>query len=106
VRAPANCRLIGRWRIVQSDIWDRVHLDLFGPATLTITAQDGESPLAPWRPVSKSNTPATRSVSAGPDSGEEAKSKTREPPNSSKTARSRSNSPTTMAMKPSSRRNG
>jgi hypothetical protein len=42
VRAPANCRLIGRWRIVQTDIRDRVHLDLFGPATLTITAQDGD----------------------------------------------------------------
>jgi hypothetical protein len=42
VRAPANCRLIGRGRIVQSDIWDHVHLDLFGPATLTITTQDGD----------------------------------------------------------------
>jgi hypothetical protein len=42
VRAPANCRLIGRWRIVESDIWDRAHLDLSGPATLTITAQGGD----------------------------------------------------------------
>jgi hypothetical protein len=23
VKAPANCRLIGRWRIVEADIWDR-----------------------------------------------------------------------------------
>jgi hypothetical protein len=42
VRAQANCRLIGRWRIVESDIWDRAHLDLSGPATLTITAQGGD----------------------------------------------------------------
>ena len=34
MKAPANCRLIGRWRIVESDLW--------GPATLTITARGGE----------------------------------------------------------------
>jgi hypothetical protein len=42
VKAPANCRLIGRWRIVEADIWDHDYLDLCGPATLTITAQGGE----------------------------------------------------------------
>ena len=42
MKAPANCRLIGRWRIVESDLWDRAHLDLSGPATLIITAQGGE----------------------------------------------------------------
>ena len=30
VKAPANCRLIGRWRIVEADLWDRAHLDLCG----------------------------------------------------------------------------
>ena len=35
--APANCALVGRWRIVEADIWDRDHLDLCGPATITIT---------------------------------------------------------------------
>jgi hypothetical protein len=30
LKAPANCRLIGRWRIVESDLWDRAHLDLSG----------------------------------------------------------------------------
>jgi hypothetical protein len=34
--APANCQLIGCWRIVEADIWDRDHLDLCGPATITI----------------------------------------------------------------------
>ena len=42
VKAPANCRLIGRWRIFEADIWDRAYLDLSGPATLTITAQGAE----------------------------------------------------------------
>ena len=35
--APANCRFVGRWRIIEADIWDRDHLDLCGPATITIT---------------------------------------------------------------------
>jgi hypothetical protein len=35
--APANCQLVGRWRIVAADIWDRDHLDFCGPATITIT---------------------------------------------------------------------
>src|ERR1700722_18747207 len=35
--APANCQLVGRWRIVEADIWDHAHLDLCGPATITIT---------------------------------------------------------------------
>jgi hypothetical protein len=40
--AAANCRLLGRWRIVEADLWDRAYLDLCGPAALTITAQGGE----------------------------------------------------------------
>ncbi len=35
--APAGCTLAGRWRIVEADIRDRDHLDLCGPATITIT---------------------------------------------------------------------
>ena len=42
MKAPANCRLIGRWRIVEADIWDRAYLNLCGPATITITEQGGE----------------------------------------------------------------
>ena len=30
--APADCRLIGRWRIVRADLWDEDYLDLVGPA--------------------------------------------------------------------------
>jgi hypothetical protein len=39
VSVPANCQLIGRWRIVEADIWDRDHLELCGPAMMTITDQ-------------------------------------------------------------------
>ncbi|MEJ2459292.1 MAG: hypothetical protein P8Y58_14570 [Novosphingobium sp.] len=34
----ATCALIGRWRIVDADIWDRDYLDFSGPATMTIGA--------------------------------------------------------------------
>ena len=30
--ASANCQLLGRWRIVEADLWDRDFLDLCGPA--------------------------------------------------------------------------
>ena len=33
-----NCKIIGRWRIVEADIWDRQYLDLCGPATIIIQA--------------------------------------------------------------------
>lgn len=35
---PAGCQLIGRWRIVEADIWDCAYLDLDGPAMITIGA--------------------------------------------------------------------
>jgi hypothetical protein len=35
--AAAKCKLIGRWRILEADIWDRDYLDLCGPATMTIS---------------------------------------------------------------------
>jgi hypothetical protein len=38
VSAPADCQLLGRWRIVEADIWDHDYLDLCGPATITISA--------------------------------------------------------------------
>lgn len=30
--------LVGRWRIVRADLWDRDHLDLCGPAMIVIKA--------------------------------------------------------------------
>jgi hypothetical protein len=40
-----GCQLVGRWRIVEADIWDRNYLDLVGPATMTIGA-DGHGEIA------------------------------------------------------------
>jgi hypothetical protein len=42
---PADCQLIGRWRIVEADLWDRDHLDLVGPAFIAIGA-DGHGEIA------------------------------------------------------------
>ena len=40
-----NCKLIGRWRIFEADIWDRDYLDLDGPAMMTI-GDDGRGEIA------------------------------------------------------------
>jgi hypothetical protein len=43
--APLDCRLVGRWRIVEADLWDRAHLDLVEPAMMIIGA-DGHGEIA------------------------------------------------------------
>ena len=43
--APMDCQLIGRWRIVEADIWDRDYLDLVEPAMMIIEA-DGYGEIA------------------------------------------------------------
>jgi len=40
-----DCRVIGRWRIVAADIWERGYLDLCGPPLLDIRA-DGHGEIA------------------------------------------------------------
>ena len=40
-----NCRLIGQWRIVEADLWERDHLDLGGPAEISIQP-DGHGHIA------------------------------------------------------------
>lgn len=36
VSAVAECEVVGRWRIVGSDVWDRAYLDLVDPAFISI----------------------------------------------------------------------
>ena len=43
--APMGCKLVGRWRIIKADIWDRDYLDLCGPAAIVIGA-DGRGEIA------------------------------------------------------------
>jgi hypothetical protein len=64
--APAGCKLVGRWRIVEADIWDRAYLDLCGPANIVIGA-DGRSEIAfgTMQATSTSNTARPRSPSPG-----------------------------------------
>jgi hypothetical protein len=38
--SATNCQLIGRWRIVEADQWDRDYLNLVEPAYITI-GKDG-----------------------------------------------------------------
>ena len=109
MRAPANCRLIGRWRIVEADIWDRGYLDLCGPATITITDANGRGEIAfgaLQAGLDIEYSRAIRSASPGKASTKWTKSRATDPPNCSTTALSRSNSPTTTATKPSSKPNG
>ena len=32
----ADCQLIGRWRIIEADLWDRGYLDLVEPAYIAV----------------------------------------------------------------------
>ncbi len=43
--APAGCELMGRWRIVEADLWDRDYLNLVEPAFATL-AEDGRGEFA------------------------------------------------------------
>lgn len=43
--APMACRLIGEWRIVEADLWQRDHLDMVEPAKLVIR-DDGYGEIA------------------------------------------------------------
>jgi len=45
VTGPDACEIIGRWRIVDADLWDRDYLDLVEPAYLKI-GNDGRAEFA------------------------------------------------------------
>jgi hypothetical protein len=42
---PAECQIIGRWRILEADQWDRDYLDLIDPAFISFDT-DGHGELA------------------------------------------------------------
>lgn len=44
-RPSPPCHLIGKWRIIKADIWERDHLDLCGPATIII-GKDGHGEIS------------------------------------------------------------
>jgi len=45
LNAAAGCELLGRWRIVEADLWDRDYLDLVEPAYMTF-AKNGRGEFA------------------------------------------------------------
>ena len=107
MRAPMNCKLVGLWRIVEADIWDRQHLDLSGRRRSSFERTGAaKSPSARCKPASTSNTAGIRSDSPGKASTKWMKSPATDQPNCSMTARSRSNSPITTATKPFSKPHG
>lgn len=40
MNVPAHCELLGRWRIVEADLWGRDYLDLIAPAAIVIDADN------------------------------------------------------------------
>lgn len=42
---PTNCKVLGRWRIFASDVWDEGYLDMVRPASIVIGG-DGHGELA------------------------------------------------------------
>ena len=45
MNAAAGCELLGRWRIVEADLWDHGYLDLVEPAYMTF-AKNGRDEFA------------------------------------------------------------
>ena len=45
MNAAAGCELLGRWRIVEADLWDHGYLDLVEPAYMTF-AKNGRGEFA------------------------------------------------------------
>jgi hypothetical protein len=102
-----DCRVIGRWRIVEADLWDRDYLDLVVPATTTIGA-DGHGEIAYGAMQASLELEYSRSIVfftwAGFDEMDEV-TPVPAPPNSTTMAPSRSRSPTTFATRPPSKPN-
>ena len=100
--APMNCQVIGRWRIVEADLWDRDYLDLVEPAYITFD-EDGRGEFA-FEAVNGSwisNTAIASSSSRGPASTRWTRSAAQDQRSSMTTAPWRSNFPSTLAMRPS-----
>src|ERR1700735_3049230 len=105
LKAPADCRLIGRWRIVESD--------LGSSSSRSERPGDADDHRARRRNRLRRLGGRSRSrirprldrVPLGRMREKAMRSRAKEPPNCSTTGRSRSNSPTETATKPSSKQN-
>jgi hypothetical protein len=100
VSVPMDCRLIGRWRIVEADLWDRAHLDLVEPAMMTIGA-DGRGAITCGAMQGGLELEYARSTVFFTWRGSRrwTRSAARDRPSCKTTAHSRSRSPTTSATR-------
>src|SRR5215207_1657632 len=103
---PAECQIIGRWRILEADQCDREYLDLVEPAFIRFD-RDGYGELAFGVVNAGLDLEYARTVVfftfEGSDEGMRSVGPGR--PNLPKTVRSRSNSRSTTATMPSSKPN-
>ena len=103
-----GCQLIGRWRIVEADIWDRDYLDLVEPAMMVVQA-NGHGEIVFGAMQAGLDLEYSRTLVfftwEGFDEMDEVRDSGPAPPNSRTTVPSRSSSPTTMATKQPSRPN-
>ena len=99
----ASCELIGRWRIVEADLWDRDYLDMVEPAHLQI-GRDGWAQFAFGCVTAGGELEYSQTIvfSAGAASTKATRSPATARPNSKTTAPSRSSYPSTTATTPSS----
>ena len=102
--APMNCEVVGRWRIVEADLWDRDYLDLVEPAMMTIQA-DGHGEIAFGAMQASLDLEYSQSAVFFTWAGFDERTRSAAPDrlNSTTTARSKSSSHTTSAMRPSSK---
>jgi len=107
MRAPMNRKLVGRWRIVETDIWDRQYLDLRVRASIIIRA-NGRGEIA-FGALQAGLDVKYSQASVG-FTGKASTKWTRSPatdrPNCSTTVRSRSNLPIKTTTKPLSKPSG
>ena len=95
-----ECALIGKWRIVEADPWDRDYLDLVEPAHITFGGNGhGDFAFGCVNGGRGANIPAASSSLSGEDSMKWTKSAAMVQPNSTTTAPLKSKSASTSATK-------
>ncbi len=101
-----DCAVIGKWRVVEADLWDRDYLDLVEPAHIAFEGNGhGEfaamenSPSVASMAASIANIPAGSSSSPGKGSTKWTKSAATVPPNSMTMAPWKSKSASILATR-------
>ena len=103
--AAKDCELIGRWQIVEANLWDRDYLDLVEPAYVSFGKNGrGEFAFGAVDATMELGSASASCFSIGRVSTKATRSAAPAPPNSKTTAPSKWNCPSTTATTPSSKR--